>query len=213
MQCFSALCGNRKNKDPPGSNQQQIPLQQSGLNHQPPANNPPMEIQHPKPDNGGDRIESVQLLGDVSSTNCPGHVRDLGFSGSIGNVHLNMYGDTLVCGDNTDRARINMVNPLILSANSAAYGTNDPTKITDFNVSRDGHVRQFCGYFPEEQPNHDYGMGITNVIQEPGSSTTGIIYFLKNYRKGGINRIVGAGPAVVDVSGKHPTCTRLAQYI
>jgi len=35
---------------------------------------------------------------------------------------------------------------------------------------------------------------------------------LKNYRQGGINRMVGAGVAVVDITGQHPTARRLGEY-
>ena len=68
----------------------------------------------------------------------------------------------------------------------------------------------FCGLLPEEKPEHEYAVGITNVVET--SETTGIVYFLKNYRAGGINRMVGAGVAVVDVSGEFPTCRRLGEY-
>jgi hypothetical protein len=158
-------------------------------------------------------IQSAERLGNVTSSNTE-NIRDLGFSGTIGNVSINSYGDTLICGDGSAKDRYYQTQPcVLLDANSAAYATDDPQVITDFNLSADGNAQMFCDYFPDESPASSYGMGITNVVAEPGSDTQGILYFLKNYRPTGVDQIVGAGVAVVDVSGEYPSCTRTSEYV
>ena len=158
-------------------------------------------------------VQSAVLIGNVTSSNTE-DIRDLGFSGTIGSVSINSYGDTLICGDGSAEDRYYQTQPCnLLEANSAAYSTEDPTVITDFNLAPDGNAQIFCGYFPDETPSVS-GMGITNVITKPGSTTQGILYFLKDYRPSiDINHIVGAGVAVVDVSGDYPTCKRTSEYV
>jgi len=152
-----------------------------------------------------------EFLGNVTSTNTE-NIRDLGFSGTVGNVNINTYGDTLICGDGSAHDRYYQAPPCnLLHANSAAYAEPDPRNITDFNIDADGNAQIFCGYFADEAPEENYGMGLTNVIAQPGSSTHGILYFLKNYRPNAMDMIVGAGVAVVDVSGPYPTCRRTSE--
>ncbi|KAK0128101.1 hypothetical protein ONS95_000086 [Cadophora gregata] len=154
---------------------------------------------------------STEFLGNVTSTNTE-DIRDLGFSGTVGSVNINTYGDTLICGDGSAHDRYYQTPPcLLLHANSAAYARSDPRYITDFNLDRNGNAQIFCGYFDDETPESSYGMGLTNVIALPGSSTKGILYFLKNFRPNGKDMIVGAGVAVVDVSGSYPTCRRTSK--
>lgn len=152
-----------------------------------------------------------EFLGNVTSTNTE-NIRDLGFSGTVGSLNINTYGDTLICGDGSAHDRYYQTPPCnLLHANSAAYAEPDPRNITDFNLDTDGNAQIFCGYFADETPEGNYGMGLTNVIAQPGSSTQGILYFLKNYRPNAMDMIVGAGVAVVDVSGPYPTCTRTSE--
>jgi len=157
-------------------------------------------------------IQSAELLGNVTSSNTE-NIRDLGFAGTIGKVTINSYGDTLICGDGSAEDRYYQTQPCnLLEANSAAYATDNPQIITDFNLSADGNAQMFCDYFSYETPASSYGMGITNAIAQPGSDTQGVLYFLKNSRPTGTDNIVGAGVAVVDVSGDYPTCTRTSEY-
>ncbi|RDW85326.1 hypothetical protein BP6252_02916 [Coleophoma cylindrospora] len=162
-----------------------------------------------EPVTGKGPVASVQFLGEVLSTNSE-HIRDLGFSGHIGNTYINSYGDVLICGDGSAEARRKQSSPSILASNCGAYATGDPTRITDFNLTPNRHAQMFCPNVPSEIPPYDYGVGITNII--PISDTKGVMYFLKNYRQGGINRMVGAGVAVVDITGSYPTCHRLSDY-
>lgn len=156
---------------------------------------------------------TCEFLGNVTSTNTE-NIRDLGFSGTVGAVNLNTYGDTLICGHGSAHDRYYQTPPCyLLHANSAAYAQPDPRNITDFNLDGHGNAQIFCGYFADETPEWKYGMGLTNVIAQPGSSTHGILYFLKNYRPHGMDMIVGAGVAVVDVSGAYPTCRRTSKHM
>ena len=162
-------------------------------------------------------VASVDFLGNVTSTNTE-NIRDLGFAGCVGSVCLNSYGDTLICGDGSAEDRYYQTPPCtLLEANSVAYETDNPTSVTDFNLDSSGNAQMFCGYLPGEigpgQTANDYGMGITNVLAMPNSATQGILYFLKNYRPNGNNDIVGAGVAIVNVSGPYPTCTRTSEYV
>lgn len=153
-----------------------------------------------------------EFLGNVTSTNTQ-DIRDLGFSGTIGNITINTYGDTSICGDGSAHDRFYQTPPCLggFHANSAAYAEPDPRNITDFNLDANGYAQIFCGYFEDESPEGNYGMGITNVIAQPGSTTKGILYFLKNYRPSGHDMIVGAGVAVIDVSGPYPSCERTSR--
>ncbi|CAL3972297.1 unnamed protein product [Diplocarpon coronariae] len=152
-----------------------------------------------------------ERLGNVTSSNTE-NIRDLGFSGTIGNVTLNTYGDTLTCGSGSAWDRyFQSPSCALLHANSAAFAGPDPMNITDFNLDETGNSRIFCGYFPDETPESSYGMGITNVIALPGSDTEGALYFLKNYRPAGVDMIVGAGLALVNISGAYPTCQRTSE--
>jgi hypothetical protein len=157
-------------------------------------------------------IQSTVFLGNITSTNTE-DIRDLGFAGTIGKVSINTYGDTLICGDGSAHDRYYQTPPCnLLAANGAAYSTANPLNITDFNLSGT-NAQMFCNYNSAETPPSDYGMGLTNAIAMPGSTTKGVLYFLKNHRPGGKDDIVGAGVAIVDVSGKYPTCTRTSEYI
>ncbi|KUJ24637.1 uncharacterized protein LY89DRAFT_727654 [Mollisia scopiformis] len=160
-------------------------------------------------------IQSSVLLGNVTSTNTE-NIRDLGFSGVIGDVALNSYGDTLICGDGSAKDRYYQTPPCnLLHANSAAYSDPDPRNVTDFNLDANGNAQIFCGYSEAElaaAPESSYGMGITNVIAQSGSTTQGILYFLKNFRPNGQDHIVGGGAAIVDVTGSYPTCNRTSDH-
>jgi hypothetical protein len=155
-------------------------------------------------------VASIQPLGEVLSTNAE-LIRDLGFSGRIGDTWINSYGDVLICGDGSREDREKQSNPWILVSNCAALGTEDPTRVVDINLAPGRRAQMFCPLLPDELPACDYAVGITNVI--PTSDTTGVMYFLKNYRQGGINTMVGAGVAVVDITGKFPTARRLGEYV
>ena len=160
-------------------------------------------------------IASTEFLGNVTSTNTE-DIRDLGFVGCVGNTCLNSYGDTLICGDGSAEDRYYQTPPCnLLHANSAALETSNPVNVTDFNLDANDNAQIFCGYLPGEinsgQTESDYGMGITNVVAMPDSTTQGILYFLKNYRPGGNNDIIGAGIAIVNISGSYPICTRTSE--
>jgi hypothetical protein len=156
-------------------------------------------------------VTSAVINGNITSTNTQ-DIRDLGFSGIIGSTTLNVYGDTLLCGNGSEYDRIYQVPPYtIYGANSAAIpSTTNKLLITDFKLNSVGSAQQFCPFNSEEVPNSDYGMGITNVIAT--SDTQGILYFLKNYRPNGNNDIIGAGIATVDITGAYPTCNRTSEY-
>jgi len=158
-------------------------------------------------------VQSAVLIGNVTSSNTE-NILDLGFSGTVGSISINSYGDTLTCGDGSAEDRYYQTQPCnLLEANSAAYSTEDPTVVTDFNLASDGNAQMFRDYFSYETPASSYGMGITNVLAKPNSTIEGILYFLKNYRPTGVDNIVGAGVAIVDVSGDYPTCTRTSEYV
>lgn len=142
-------------------------------------------------------------------------IRDLGFSGRIGETWINSYGDVLICGDGSRQARETQSKPWILASNCGAIGTEDPCKVIDFNLAPGKRAQMFCPLFENEKPACDYAVGITNVIpvSERKDETKGVMYFLKNYRQGGINRMVGAGVAVVDISGEFPTAKRTSEYV
>jgi hypothetical protein len=156
----------------------------------------------------------VQFLGEVLSTNAE-LIRDLGFSGRIGTTYINSYGDVLICGSGTREEREKQSSPWILASNCAALGTEDPCKVVDFNLEAGKKARMFCPLLENEKPGHEYAVGITNVIPmtEREDETKGVVYFLKNWRKGGINRMQGAGVAVVDVSGEFPTAKRTSEFV
>ena len=157
-------------------------------------------------------VTSAVINGNITSTNTE-DIRDLGFSGIIGTTPLNVYGDTIICGNGSEYDRYYQVPPFpIYGANSAAFPSKtNKQSITDFNLNSVGSAQQFCPFNSMEVPNSDYGMGITNVVAT--SSTEGILYFLKNYRPNpAFNDIIGAGVAVVDISGSYPTCTRTSKY-
>jgi hypothetical protein len=153
-------------------------------------------------------------LGEVLSVNAE-LIRDLGFSGRIGETWINSYGDVLICGDGSRQARETQSKPWILASNCGAIGTEDPCKVIDFNLAPGKRAQMFCPLFENEKPACDYAVGITNVIpvSERKDETKGVMYFLKNYRQGGINRMVGAGVAVVDISGEFPTAKRTSEYV
>lgn len=157
-------------------------------------------------------VTSAVINGNITSTNAE-DIRDLGFSGIIVTTPLNVYGDTIICGNGSEYDRYYQVPPYpIYGANSAAfpYKTNKQL-ITDFNLNSVGSAQQFCPFNSLETPNSDYGMGITNVVAT--SSTKGILYFLKDHRPDpAVNNIIGGGVAVIDISGKYPTCTRTSEY-
>ena len=140
----------------------------------------------------------MQVLGKVLSTNADlirdlGFSCDLSFSDRVGDTWINSYGDVLICGNGSREDRETQNKPLILASNCGALGTEDPTRIIDFNLAAGRRAQMFCPLFSYEVPACDYTIGTTNVI--PTSATTGIMYFLKNHRQGGINRMVGAAIA------------------
>ena len=158
---------------------------------------------------------TAEFLGNVTSSNTE-NIRDLGFSGCIGDVCLGSYGDTLICGDGSEHDRYYQTQPCnLLHANSATIATSNPLSMDDFNLDANHNAQMFCGYLPGEigpgETESDYGMGITNVIPLPNSNTQGILYFLKDHRPNMKDNIVGGGIAIVDVSGAYPTCTRTSE--
>ena len=98
-------------------------------------------------------------LGNVTSTNSY-TVRDLGFHGRVGKFGINTYGDTFHCQFQSPDTTTGCDLPL--AANSASLDTNFPLFVTDFNLHGDGYPQPFVGYDYTEQPNSDWGMGLSN---------------------------------------------------
>ncbi|KAK9372339.1 uncharacterized protein V1513DRAFT_427659 [Lipomyces chichibuensis] len=149
-------------------------------------------------------VVSDTFLGHIHSTTtyC---IRDNGFNGSIGNITLLTYGDTLYRDSNYSNKFRGIV------ANSVAQATSNPLQVVDVLLNSKGWPQQFCPFNSvwNESITTD-AIGVTNIV-ETGSGT-GIVFFLKNHRAGGIDRIIGAGVATVTMSGNVPSCTRLAEY-
>ncbi|KAK9360206.1 hypothetical protein V1504DRAFT_455806 [Lipomyces starkeyi] len=149
-------------------------------------------------------VNSVTLLGDIHSitTYC---VRDNGFNGNIGNITLLTYGDTLY----RDSSYSNTFYGLV--SNSVAQATSNPLQVVDVLLNSAGWPQQFCPLNSTWNENNSVdAIGITNVV-ETGTGT-GILFFLKNHRPGGVNNYIGAGVAFVTMNNNLPSCTRLAEY-
>ncbi|KAL9113784.1 MAG: hypothetical protein Q9227_002229 [Pyrenula ochraceoflavens] len=155
-------------------------------------------------------VASVELLGNVHSATTFVK-RDLGFQGKLGNVVLLTYGDTLFSDETNSSAWRGM------TSDSAALATTDPLVVWDTGLSDNGYPVQFCPVMEEfgEDPAHT-AMGVTNVVElSPGR---GLVYFLKNHRPNGINRLIGAGVASVcltypsNSTAPVPVATRLGEY-
>ncbi|KAH7336604.1 hypothetical protein BKA65DRAFT_563807 [Rhexocercosporidium sp. MPI-PUGE-AT-0058] len=112
-----------------------------------------------------------ELMGNITSTNTE-DIRDLGFSGTIGNIIINTHGDTLTCGDGSAHGRFYQTPPYnLLPANSTGYIEADLRDVTDFNLDNNRNPPMFCGYFEGDTAESKYRIGLTNMIAHPGSST------------------------------------------
>lgn len=110
------------------------------------------------------QVASVELLGDVSSNNTFVK-RDLGFQGRLGNFVLLTYGDTMwsdASYSDTFRG---------MTSDSAAFATDDPLVVQDFDLNTAGYPRQFCPLLECYGENASVdAIGITNVVETlPGT--------------------------------------------
>ncbi|KAK9357846.1 hypothetical protein V1504DRAFT_463026 [Lipomyces starkeyi] len=149
-------------------------------------------------------VSADTFLGDVHSitTYC---IRDNGFNGQIGNIALITYGDTLY----RDSSYSNVFRGMV--SNSVAQATSNPLQVVDVLLNSNGWPQQFCPVNPQwgEDIAVD-AIGISNIVET--GTNTGILFFLKNHRPGGINNYIGCGVATVTLNLNVPSCTRLAQY-
>lgn len=98
-----------------------------------------------------------------------------------------------------------------MTSDSIGRATEDPLVVEDIHVGSNGFPEQWCPVLSQygEQMSTD-AMGITSICEtQPGE---GIVFFLKNNRPGGVNRLVGAGIAKVTVHNHVPRADRLAEY-
>lgn len=103
------------------------------------------------------QVASHQHLGNITSQNTYA-VRDLGFHGTIDSWEINTYGDTFHC-QYQDPTTTRDCSPV--SVNSASLDTPYPLYVEDFNLYN-GAPRAFVPFDDTEQPNYNWGMGITN---------------------------------------------------
>lgn len=103
------------------------------------------------------RVADHQHLGNITSTNSY-VVRDLGYHGTIDSWEINSYGDTFHC-QYQDPTTTRDCSPV--SVNSASLDTDDPLYVEEFNLN-DGAPQAFVPFDDTEQPNYNWGMGITN---------------------------------------------------
>ncbi|KAI9664167.1 MAG: hypothetical protein M1831_002346 [Alyxoria varia] len=151
-------------------------------------------------------VANTEILGNITSINAY-TVRDLGFHGQIGKWGINSYGDTFHCSYQDEYTTEGCTVPL--AANSASLSTDDPQRVEDFNLQGDNYPQPFVAYDYSEEPNSDWGMGITNVVET--GTDQGIVFFARNHRPGAQGgHLTGGGVAVVDTSGDYPTTHRTA---
>lgn len=151
--------------------------------------------------------------------------RDLGFQGQLGcNVFLS-YGDTMYSDSNSSDEFRGM------TSDSIALATHDPLEVIDVALNEEGYPQQFCPIMAEYgEDSSTYALGITNVVETyPGEGVlrksigewpvadgaSGIVYFLLNHRPDGVNHLLGAGVASVNVTATYPpipAAKRLTQF-
>ncbi|KAK9353392.1 hypothetical protein V1523DRAFT_203198 [Lipomyces doorenjongii] len=149
-------------------------------------------------------VGSYTFLGDIHSitANC---IRDNGFNGNLGNSTLVTYGDTLYRDSSYSDTFRGMVS------NSVASATDNPLQVIDGLLNSDGWPEQFCPVNSAwGEDNSVDAIGITNVVET--DPETGIVFFLKNHRPGGVNSYIGAGVATVTMNWNVPSCTRPVEY-
>ncbi len=155
---------------------------------------------------GGGRLPASasgsEYLGE-QKTNIPtGIDRDLGFSGVVNGQSVWTYGDTIL-----DKS-INGIKPM--AYDSVALGEKtDTSKIHFKNLGSFGQPGNWVPLTPTEKNTGGvsrFAMGGTNVIEyAPGK---GLVYYLKNDRQGGVNRLMGAGVAQVEADANGASATR-----
>lgn len=156
----------------------------------------PVKLAHP-----------ATFLGNVTSSNT-GDIRDLGYSGRIGNTTILTFGDTIPC-KSYQQGCFGLTAP-----NSAAVVTDTDTSLTytDFRLGPAGkHAQIFCPLVKEAGETAVWGLGLTNVIET--GENEGIVFFLRNNRTRNGTGIVGGGVARVAVNPNNSsdvTCTRSA---
>jgi hypothetical protein len=131
-------------------------------------------------------------------------VRDLGFSGVVNGQIIWTFGDTLLLTSGGGSA--------FSASDSAALGDmSNPTHVHDKNLNASGGPQQWIPLTADEEANGGlgrYAEGGTNVVEY--APNKGLVWFLKNDRKGGSDSIVGAGVATVTADANGPKATRVA---
>ena len=152
--------------------------------------------------------QPATFLGNITSSNT-GDIRDLGYSGRIGNATILTFGDTIPCRS-YQKGCFGLTAP-----NSAAIITSDdtPNTYTDVRLGPAGkHAQIFCPLLKEAGETAAWGLGLTNVIET--GENVGIVFFLRNNRTRTGTGIVGGGVARVTVNPHNSsdvTCTRSSE--
>lgn len=158
-----------------------------------------------QPTNPVKLVQPASFIGNITSSNT-GDIRDLGYSGRIGNITILTFGDTIPCQSYQNGCRG------LTAPNSAAIITpNDtPSTYTDFRLGPAGkHAQIFCPLLKEAGEKAADGLGLTNVIET--AENEGIVFFLRNQRGSQGAGILGAGVAKVTIdpsNSSNITCTR-----
>jgi hypothetical protein len=143
---------------------------------------------------------SVTYLGKLLYDN-PNIIRDLGYSGVVNGQIIWTFGDTLVQMGSTSS---------FAASDSAALGDLvSPLKVHDKNLAANGFPQEWIPLMPNEQAEGGLGRfaeGGTNVVEY--APNKGLVWFLQNDRKGGVNNIQGAGVATVTADASGPRATR-----
>jgi hypothetical protein len=150
-------------------------------------------------------VQSAIFLGNVTTSPDDNSIRDLGWSGKIGNTIIASFGDSFQCDDATNQVNCGPLS-YFLYTNAAGIEKSQTTFQDSPSSSTPGY---FCDYFDDEDAVTN-GLGISNVV--PTSSTTGALYTFSFRRNVGDNPpSVGAGVATVALSASGvPSCTRLS---
>ncbi|MBU2670778.1 sigma-70 family RNA polymerase sigma factor [Actinoplanes bogorensis] len=148
------------------------------------------------------RATKSENLGQQKTNLGTNIIRDLGFSGVVSGQSLWTYGDTILDKE------INGIKPMAYDA--VALGIqDDPSKINFKNLGGFGQPDNWVPLTARENATGGvsrFAMGGTNVIEyAPGQ---GLVYYLKNDRQGGVNRLLGAGVARVKADKTGATATR-----
>jgi hypothetical protein len=157
---------------------------------------------------GGGRLPASasgsEYLGEQKTNISTNIDRDLSFSGVVNGQSVWTYGDTIL------QKSINGIKPMAYDSTALGEKAN-PSKVDFRNLGEFGQPRNWVPLTPAEKADGGvsrFAMGGTNVIEyAPGKA---LVYYLKNDRRGGVNRLMGAGVADVtaDANGASATRTR-----